>query len=66
MNTKLSQFANSHGYSDLESLVAAMDLEREAALMVTRSWGGVIPNGRATTPKEPDTSNRNEPSLKSE
>ena len=48
---KAAKFARQHGYLDLQSLVAAMELEREAALMVIRSWNGLHPNGRARTPK---------------
>ena len=42
---RLTKLANSHGYSDLESLYKAMDYEKNAAL--ARIKLGLIPNGRA-------------------
>lgn len=59
--TKLSQFANSHGYSDLEELIAEMTAEQERVHKVISSWNGVQPTtgekikkSTKQTPRTPD------------
>jgi len=52
---KSSQFANKNGYNTVEAMAADFDRERDAALARIKGLR-LHPNGRATTPKEPDTS----------
>lgn len=61
MSTRSLQFARANGYSTVQAMADDFDRERDAALTVIASWGGVIPNGRARTPKESEPSHRNEP-----
>jgi hypothetical protein len=59
MNTKKTQrltaFSRSHGYSTVEAMADDFDRERDAALARIKELR-LHPNGRATNPKEPDTS----------